>query len=188
MAVDPISYGATLRDRFIAAATRDDQSAAQRLSALVDGHDDLIAQREDAWAVLSTGIQWAARALQKAGVNGTDDTPIRDSEAAFARAQHLGRQLFALSQLPEYHDREALLVDAIKQACYAAAELGPIQGGRPSLVRHPTSEPSTPPEVSPRESDLREVGGDVGEALYHLGELGLGDIVTEASKALATAS
>jgi len=28
----------------------------------------------------------------------------------------------------------------------------------------------------------------VGEALYHLGELGLGDIVTEASKALATAS
>jgi hypothetical protein len=152
------------------------------LSALVDGHDDLIAQREDAWAVLSTGIQWAARALQKAGVSGTDDTPIRDSDAAFARAQHLGRQLFALSQLPEYHDREALLVDAIKQACYAAAELGPIQGGRLSAVGR-IAQP-----VQPAPADLQEIGNDAGEALYRLDELGLGDIVTEASKALATAS
>ncbi len=121
MAVDPISYGATLRDRFVAAATRNDQAAAQRLGSLVDGHDDLDVQRQDAWSVLSTGVQWAARALQAAGVSGTDETPIRDSEAAFARAQHLGRQLFTLSQLPEFHDREALLVDSIKNACYAAA-------------------------------------------------------------------
>ena len=137
--------------------------------------------------MLSTGIQWAARALQKAGVSGTDDTPIRDSEAAFARAQHLGRQLFALRQLPEYHDRSAA-GQRDQAGLLRSGRAGPIQGGRPSLVRHPTSEPSTSPEVSPRESDLREVGGDVGEALYHLGELGLGDIVTEASKALATAS
>jgi|SRR5271169_786829 len=182
MAIDPISYGATLRDRFVATATRGDQAAAQRLSSLVDGHNDLAAQREDAWAVLSTAVQWAARALQKAGVSGTDDTPIRDSEAAFARAQHLGRQLFALSQLPEFHDREALLVDAIKQACYAAAELGPIQGGRLSAVGRVAS------QVEPAPADLQEIGGDVGEALYRLDELGLGDIVTEASKALATAS
>ena len=96
MAIDPIFYGGTLRDRFVATATRDDQAAAQRLSSLVDGHDDLAAQREDAWSVLSTAIRWAARALEHAGVSGTDDTPIRDSEAAFARAQHLERQLFAL--------------------------------------------------------------------------------------------
>ena len=180
MAVDPIFYGATLRDRFVAAATRSDEAAAQRLSSLVDGHDDLAAQREDAWSVLSTAIRWAARALESAGVSGTDETPIRDSEAAFARAQHLERQLFALSQLPEFHDREALLVDAIKHACYAAAELGPIQGGRLSAVGRVAS------QVEPAPADLQEIGNDVGEALYRLDELGLGDIVAEASKALAT--
>jgi hypothetical protein len=182
MAIDPISYGATLRDRFVAAATRDDQAAAQRLSSLVDGHDGLAAQREDAWSVLSTAIRWAARALEHAGVSGTDDTPIRDSEAAFARAQHLERQLFALSQLPDYHDREALLVDSIQHACYAAAELGPIQGGRLSAVGR-IAQP-----VQPAPADLQEIGNDAGEALYRLDELGLGDIVTEASKALAPAA
>jgi hypothetical protein len=136
------------------------------------GHD------KDAWAVLSTAIQWAARALASAGVTGTDETPIRDSETAFARAQHLERQLFALSQLPEFHDREALLVDSIKQACYAAAELGPIQGGRLSAVGRVVR------DVEPVPADLQEIGSDVGEALYRLDELGLGDIVTEASKAL----
>lgn len=178
MAVDPIFYGFTLRDRFVAAATRGDEAAAQRLSSLLDDHGDLVAQREDAWAVLSTAIQWAARALASAGVTGTDETPIRDSETAFARAQHLERQLFALSQLPEFHDREALLVDSIKQACYAAAELGPTQGGRLSAVGRVVR------DVEPVPADLQEIGSDVGEALYRLDELGLGDIVTEASKAL----
>ncbi len=40
--------------------------------------------------------------------------------------------------------------------------------------------------VEPAPADLQEIGNDVGEALYRLDELGLGDIVTEASKALAT--
>ncbi len=180
MAVEPIFYGGTLRDRFIAAATRQNETAAQRLNALADSEEGLGAQREDAWAVLSAGIQWAARALAFAGVTGTDETPIRDSEAAFGRAQHLERQLFALSQRPGFHDREALLVDSIKNACYAAAELGPIQGGRLATV----GSTSVVGQIEPRLTDLQQIGGDVGDALQRLDELGLGDIVTEASRAL----
>jgi hypothetical protein len=183
MAVEEIFLGATLRDRLIAAAAQNDETAAQRLTPFVDGPDDLAAQRDDAWALLSTGVQWASRALESAGVTGTDLTPIHDSEAAFQRAQHLESQLFALSEAPGFHDREALLVDSIKRACYAAAELGPIQGGRlaafsrgPSIVR----------QVEPAPTDLQEVGSDLGEALRRLNELGLGDIVTEVSKALSS--
>lgn len=179
--MEPIFYGGTLRGRFIAAATRRDETAAQRLSLLVDGEEDLAAQREDAWVILSAGIQWAARALASSGVTGTDETPIQDSEDAFGRAQHLERQLFTLSQLPGFHDREALLVDSIKRACYAAAELGPIQGGRLATFGRT---PSVVAQVDPGLADLQEVGGDVGDALQRLDELGLGDIVTEASKAL----
>lgn len=181
MSEEQIFVGATLRDRFIAAATDNDETAAQRLSGVVENSEDLTTQRDDAWSVLTEGIRWAARALESAGVTATDITPIRDSEAAFERGQHLEGQLFALSQVPGFHDREAGLVDAIKRACYAAAELGPIPGGRlgsfgrgPSLVH----------EVEPAPSDLQEVGTDAGDALRLLHDLGLGDVDTEASRAL----
>jgi|HubBroStandDraft_1064217.scaffolds.fasta_scaffold129400_1 hypothetical protein len=185
MAVEPLFYGGTLRGSLIAAATRADMIATARLDALLSREDeDLFAQREEAWTALTVGVQWAARALDSVGVGGTDTTPIRDSSAAFARGQHLSAQQFKLSQLQGCHDRPALLVDAVKQACYAAAELGPIQGGR--LATFDRSH--VVDDVAPQEADLLEVGGQLGEALYRLNELGLGDIVTEASRALATAS
>lgn len=172
----------------VAVAARDDMAAAARLDALLSREDeDVFSQREEAWTALSVGVGWAGRALDSVGVGGTDTTPIRDSEAAFARGQHLGGQLFKLSQLQGRHDRPALLVDAVKQACYAAAELGPIQGGRLGAVRRPVDRPAVVEAVAPQETDLLEVGGQLGEALYRLNELGLGDIVTEASNALATA-
>ncbi len=189
MAVKPLFYGGTLGDRLIAVAARDDMTASARLDALRSREDeDVFAQREEAWTALSVGVEWAARALDSVGVDGTDTTPIRDSEAAFARGQHLGSQLFKLSQLQGRHDRPALLVDAVKQACYAAAELGPVQGGRLSAVRRPTDRAAVVEAVAPQEIDLQEAGSQLGEALYRLDELGLGDIVTEASKALAISS
>lgn len=189
MAVEPLFYGGTIGGRLIAVATRDDMIATARLNALLSREDDdLLAQRQQAWTALSVGVEWAARALDSVGVGGTDTTPIGESEAAFARGQHLGGQLFKLSQLQGRHDRPALLVDAVKQACYAAAELGPIQGGRLGAVRRSTDGPAVLEEVAPQEVDLLEVGGQLGEALYRLNELGLGDIVTEASKALSAAS
>lgn len=189
MAVDPTFYGATLGGRLIAVAARDDMTAAARLDALLRREDqDLFAQREQAWTALSVGVEWAARALDSIGVGGTDMTPIGDSEAAFARGQHLGAQMFNLSRLQGRHDRPALLVGAVKQACYAAAELGPIQGGRLRAVRRPMDHPALLEKVPPRAADLQELGGQLGEALYRLDELGLGDIVTEANRALPTAS
>jgi hypothetical protein len=188
MAVEPIFYGGTLRGHFIAAATRDDMTATARLDALLSRDDeDLFAQREQAWTALTVGVEWAARALDSVGVAGTDTTPIGDSEAAFARGQHLSAQQFKLSQLQGRHDRPALLVDAVKQACYAAAELGPIQGGRLGNFKRPGGLTHTVVDVAPQEADLLEVGGQLGEALYRLNELGLGDIVTEATRALTTA-
>jgi hypothetical protein len=189
MAVEPLFYGGTLGERLIAVAARDDMSAAARLDALRSREDeDVFAQREEAWTAISVGVEWAARALDSVGVEGTDTTPIGDSEAAFARGQHLDGQLFKLSQLQDRHDRPALVVDAVKQACYAAAELGPIQGGRLGAVRRPADRPAVVEAVAPQETDLLEIGGQLGKALYRLNGLGLGDIVTEASKALATAS
>ncbi len=189
MAVEPLFYRGTLGERLIAVAARDDMTAAARLDALRSREDeDLFAQREEAWTALGVGVEWAARALDSVGVGGTDTTPIGDSEEAFARGQHLGAQLFKLSQLQGRHDRPALLVDAVKQACYAAAELGPIQGGRLAAVSRPTDRPALLEEVAPRAADLQELGGQLGEALYRLNELGLGDIVTEATRALATAA
>ncbi len=182
MTVEGIFLGATLRDRFVAAAARDDETAAQRLAPLTDERDDLTAQRNDAWALLSTGVEWAARALTSAGVNGTDQTPIGDSDTAFQRAQHLEQQLFTLSQVPGFHDREALLVDAIKRACYAAAELGPLQGGRLAAF---SRGPAVVREVTPAPADLQEVGSDIGEALRRLAEVGLGDVVNDGYQALA---
>ncbi len=166
----------------MAAATRDDETPAERLAPLTDEPDDLTAQRNDAWALLSTGVGWAARALTSAGVNGTDQTPMSDSETAFQRAQRLEQQLFTLSQVPGFHDREALLVDAIKRACYAAAELGPLQGGRLAAF---SRGPAVVREVTPAPADLQEVGSDLGEALRRLAELGLGDVVDDGYQALA---
>ena len=188
MAADPTFYRASLGGRLIAVAAREDMVATARLDALLSREDqDLFAQREQAWTALSVGVEWAARALDSIGVGGTDTTPIGDSEAAFARGQHLGAQMFNLSRLQGRHDRPALLVGAVKQACYAAAELGPIQGGRLAAVRRPT-DLAVLEAVAPREADLQELGGQLGEALYRLNELGLGDIVTEATRALPTAS
>jgi hypothetical protein len=189
MAVEPLFYGGTLGGRLVAVATRDDMAATARLDALLSREDeDVFAQRAEAWTALSVGVEWAARALDSVGVSGTDTTPIGDSEAAFARGQHLNGQLFMLSQLRGRHDRPALLVDAVKQACYAAAELGPIQGGRLGAIRRPMDRPAVVEAVAPQEADLLEVGGQLGEALYRLNELGLGDIVTEATRALTTVS
>lgn len=185
MTVEDLFHGATLRDRFVAAATRDDETSAQRLAPLLDERDDLTAQRNDAWALLSTGVGWAARALTSAGVNGTDRTPVGDSETAFQRAQHLEQQLFTLSEMPGFHDREALLVDAVKRACYAAAELGPLQGGRLAAF---SRGPAVVREVAPAPADLQEVGSDLGEALRRLAELGLGDVVNDGCQALAADS
>lgn len=185
MTVEEIFLGATLRDRFVAAAARDDETAAQRLGPLAGAPDDLAAQRNDAWALLSTGVEWAARTLESAGVAGTDQAPIRDSETAFQRAQHLEQQLFTLSQVPGFHDREALLVDAVKRACYAAAELGPVQGGRLAAF---SRGPAVVREVEPAPADLQEVGSDLGDALRHFAELGLGDVVTDGSQALSAST
>lgn len=104
MAVEPIFYGGTLSGRLIAVAARDDMTATMRLDALLSHEDeDVFAQREEAWTALSVGVEWAARALDTVGVRGTDTTPIGDSEGAFARGQHLGGQLFELSQLQGRH-------------------------------------------------------------------------------------
>src|SRR5438132_819787 len=84
--------GGTIRGRFIAAVTRQDETAAQRLEPLVDGPDDLPAQREEAWDLLSESAKWAATALASVGVDGTDASPVRDADVAFNRAQHLDVQ------------------------------------------------------------------------------------------------
>ena len=155
MAVEPIFYGGTLGGHLIAAATRDDMTATARLDPLLSrGDEDLFAQREEAWTALTVGVQWAARALDSVGVGGTNTKPIGDSEAAFARGQHLSAQLFELSQLEGFHDRPALLVDQVKQACYAAAELGPIQGGRRAHFKGPGGRTHTVVDVAPQETDL----------------------------------
>jgi hypothetical protein len=183
MAVDEQIYlHGTLRERFVAAAARDDETVAQRLQPLIESDEPPVQQREDAWRLLSAGIQWAARALSAAGLSDITVAPVRDSEAAFAHAQRLEQQLFALSQLRDRsHDREALVVDAVKRACYAGAELGPVPGGRLAI---PGSIVNT---VAPSEEYLQEVGSDLGEALRRLNGLALADVVEETTKALADA-
>jgi hypothetical protein len=183
MADEEIFTGATVRDRFVAAATQQNESAAQRLAGLLDGDEDLNVQREDAWSLITAGSRWAALALDSAGVSGTKTMPIRDSEGAFELGQYLEGQLFALSQLPGFHDGEAGLVDAVKRAAYAAAELGPIPGGRLAAFGRG---PNVVHEVTAAPADLQEVGSDAGEALRRLEDLGLGNVVAEASQALTT--
>jgi len=184
MAIESLFLGATLRDRFIAAASRDDEAAASRLAPFIVGSDSPEAQRSEAWELLSGAIRWTAKALDTAGVSGTDARPIRDSESAFERAQHLERQSWELSQRRGFHDSVALLVDAVRRACYAGAELGPIPGGRLAAIRHPSGPPSLVRPISPRASDLQDVGSGVGEALRRYAELELGDLVEEATASL----
>lgn len=183
MELDSIFLGATLRDRFLAAATLRDETAAQRLSGFADGPQDLRAQREEAWVLLSRGIYWAALALEAGGVSGAEASPIGSSDAAFERAQHFETQLFALSQVPGFHDREAMVVDAVKQACYAGAELGPIKGGRLAAF----GGGNVVEESEPAERDLQEIGSKLGEALRWLGELGPRNVAEEASEVLSAA-
>jgi hypothetical protein len=176
---EQIFLHATLRERFVAAAAGNDETATNRLQALVVGPEDLAMQREDAWKLLTAGTEWAIRALRSAGIEDTRVTRIDNSEAAFAQAQRFERQLFELSQLRDRpHDREARIVDSVKRACYAGAELGPVPGGRlaipGTIVR----------EIAPEETDLQDVGADLGEALRLLDELALGDVIVDASKAL----
>jgi hypothetical protein len=184
MAVDEQIYlHATLRERFIAAAARDDEAAAQRLQPLLQDDELPVQQREDAWRLLSAGVHWAARALSAAGLPNFTVIPVVDSETAFAEAQRLEQQFFALSQLRDSsHDQEALVVDAVKRACYSGAELGPIPGGRLAVPG------STVNTVAPSEEYLQEVGSDLGEALRRLNGLALADVVEETTKALAAPS
>ena len=76
----------------------------------------------------------------------------------------------------------------VRRCWLMRSELGPIQGGRLGAVRRPTDRPAVVEAVAPQETDLLEIGGQLGEALYRLNELGLGDIVTEATRALASVS
>jgi hypothetical protein len=184
---EAIFEGATLRDRFVAAVARDDETVAQRLAPFEDSPEDLGSQRDEAWKLLTAGVHWAALALRSAGVEGTDAGRIGDSEQAFQRGQHLDAQLWKLSQLPGFHDGVALLVDAVKRACYHAAELGPIPGGRLGSFRTMHGEPNLTETVGIRPDDLRAIGSDLGEALRWYGELGLGRPVDAAVGVLRTA-
>jgi hypothetical protein len=170
--IDP---GATVSDRFLATVAHRDRELAHELEPLVGVGESLDDQREDAWRLLSEGVKWAAKALDSVGVRGTDTSPIGDSEAAFNRGQHLDAQVFKLSQLPQRNDRVALLVDAVKQACYSGANLGPLLGGGISAVRTLDEEPAVSPPVQPQSADLQAIGDAIGEALLRLGELRLGD-------------
>jgi hypothetical protein len=178
---------ATLLDRFVAAASRDDENAAQRLAPIAPGPEALGAQRDEAWTLLTAASGWAAVALDSAGIGGTNSTPVRDPDAAFERAQHLDEQLWKLSQQPGSQDAVALLVEKVKQACYVGADLGPIVGGLISNLRT-TSQPDLRP-VEPNPRDLQAIGSDVGDALRRLGDLRLADPIQEVQQLeLASAS
>lgn len=170
----------TVLDRFVAATSRDDENVAQRLSSLAPGPEDLAAQRDEAWALLTAAGKWAARALNSVGVAQTSEEPIADADAAFERAQHLDTQLWKLNQQAGRHDAVALLVEKVKHACYLGADLGPMVGGLISSFR-PSAAP--PPVVFAREpnpADLQTIGSELGDALRRLGELRLADPVEEA--------
>lgn len=180
MAVENLFQGATVRDRFVSAVARNDETAAQRLTSSLPGPEDPHAQRDEAWELLSADVQWAAEALKSVGITGTDASPIRDSDTAFERAQHLDRQLWQLGQRPGFHDAVALLVESVKRACYRGAELGPIPGGRRGSFVAPGDSPRIVEPVEPDLEDLRGIGSDSGEALRWYAELGLGDAADEA--------
>lgn len=181
MAVDHLFQGATVRDRFVSAVARNDETAAQRLMSSLPGPEDPHAQRDEAWEFLSAGARWAADALESVGITGTDASPIRDSDTAFERAQHLDRQLWQLGQRPGFHDAVALLVESMKHACYRGAELGPIPGGRLGSFNSPRIVES----IEPYPEDLQAIGSGSGEALHWYAELGLGDVTDEAMSVLS---
>jgi hypothetical protein len=66
-------------------------------------------QRTRLVPTLSAASRWAAVSLDSAGIGATDNTPVRDPDAAFERAQHLDQQLWTLSQEPGSHGAVALL-------------------------------------------------------------------------------
>ncbi|HEX4836948.1 MAG TPA: hypothetical protein VFV03_00265 [Solirubrobacteraceae bacterium] len=185
MADESLFQGGTLRDRFVAAVSRDDETIAQRLDPLLPGPTDLHAQRDEAWRLLSAGGVWAARALSSVGIDGTDERPIGDSDAAFERAQHLDRQLWKLSQQTGFNDAVALLVESVKQACYHAADLGPQIGGLISTARAPGAPVPVTREREPDPTDLQALGGNLGTALRRLSEQDLADAVREANAFLS---
>jgi hypothetical protein len=170
----------TIRDRFVAALTRDDETAAQRLAPLLDGPESLDQQRTEAWALLTASAHWVASALDAAGIPDSDETPITDSETAFQRAQHLDAQLWKLNQKPGRHDAIAFLVEAAKRAYYRGADLGPVPGGRLASFRAPGAEPNIPHTVEADPEDLRAIGSELGETLRRYGALGLGQSTGEA--------
>jgi len=181
---ESLYLGGTIRERFLAVLARGDETVAQRLEPLVDGPEDLRRQREEAWDLLSSGARWAAKALSSVGVDGTDESPIRDADAGFNRAQHLDVQLLKLSQLDRHNDAVALLVDSVKRACYHGADLGPLPGGRLASFRAPGEELKAVAEIEPHETDLQAIGSELGEALLRLNELRLGDPVDIANAIL----
>lgn len=180
MAVESLFQGATVRDRFVAAVARNDETVAQRLMPSLPGPEDPHDQRDEAWGLLSASAHWAAEALASVGITGTDASPIRDSDTAFERAQHLDRQLWQLSQRPGFSDAVALLVESVKRACYRGAELGPFPGGRLGSIVAPGDSPRIVEPVEPSLDDLRAIGSDLGDALSWYGKLGLGDAIDEA--------
>jgi hypothetical protein len=183
-----VDLDATIRDRFLETVARRGRDLARELEPLAEAGESLDDQREDAWRLLSEGVKWAAMALDSVGVNGTDISPIGDSEAAFDRGQHLDAQVFKLSQLPQRNDRVALLVDAVKQACYSGADLGPLRGGGIGTFKAPDKESTIAPTVQPQSEDLQAVGDALGEALLRLGDLHLGDPAKIASSIFAPAT
>lgn len=185
MADESLFQGGTLRERFIAAASRDDEMIAQRLEPLLEGPTDPRAQRDEAWRLLSAGGVWAARALSSVGVEGTEERPIGDSDAAFERAQHLDSQLWKLGQQTGFNDAVALLVESVKQACYHGADLGPHVGGLISTPRAPGGQVPIAREREPDTTDLQAIGSDLGDALRRLSERNLGDTVQEATAVLS---
>lgn len=102
---------------------------------------------------------------------------IRDAEDAFSCAQDLDAQLFKLRQSghPSQYEAVALLVEAVKYACYLGADLGPIRGGLIGSARRGGEPPHIAEPVTLRGEDLQEIGSMLGEALGRLGDLRLGD-------------
>jgi hypothetical protein len=172
MADASLYLDATLRDRFVAAVSRDDENIAQRLARLAPGSETLEAQRDEAWVLLTAASHWAALALESVGIQEINDSPVHDSDTAFERAQHLDELLWKLSQQPNSSDGVALVVERVKQACYLGADLGPLVGG---LI----SSRGTASQVEPDPADLQAIGSDTGDALRRLGELHLADPIEE---------
>lgn len=188
MSDDAASAGTTLGDGLVGTIAHVDPAAAQDLKQVIEPNAALVTQRDQAWELLSAAVQWAAKALEQVGVEGTDATPVRDSDSAFAHAQDLEQQSYELTQKAGFHDEVALLVDAVRRACYTGADLGPIPGGRIGSFARPGDAAAIVYEVEPSPVDLQQIGSSIGEALLRFQELGLGDAVAETTSRLAPAN